>query len=462
MGKKVDVKMLHSLSDMQNVDYSESPVLDDIHNRLVKGRDTFAGIYELDVNAVSEISELDLEIKFYTEQLMKIANSFSEATGSIYLAASDSTQVASVVAERHEDLTNTIITVSEESGNVYKKIDSSQQSLTEIRKLSENTITMSEKMHNDMKQLTKIIDSMNEVIVSINAISSQTNLLSLNASIEAARAGEAGRGFAVVADEIRALADETKKLTDDMGSFVASVQTATEASSTSVENAIESLGEVNTRIKDVWALNEENQKHIAGITESISNLAAVSEEISSSMAEIESRANEIENSCEVLKNDAEAMKEIGNNCTKAVMPLESIEKGVDNILQKMGAMSVDAFYTLSKEELVRYIDGAIVAHKNWLVKLANIIENRVIVPIQIDGTKCKFGHFYYSIEFPSPELKEIWKEIGEKHKALHKMGEKAIAAVFADDIAKASQIHSEATELSKQLVSKLEYIRSAV
>ena len=58
--------------------------------------------------------------------------------------------------------------------------------------------------------------------------------------------------------------------------------------------------------------------------------------------------------------------------------------------------------------------------------------------------------------------KEIWKEIGEKHKALHKMGEKAIAAVFADDIAKASQIHSEATELSKQLVSKLEYIRSAV
>ena len=125
-----------------------------------------------------------------------------------------------------------------------------------------------------MDQLSNIIQSMNEVIGAIHNISSQTNLLSLNASIEAARSGEAGRGFAVVADEIRALADETKNLTDNMGQFVASIQSAAQASNASVDTAINSLSEVNEKIKEVWSLNEENQSHIAGITDSISNLAA--------------------------------------------------------------------------------------------------------------------------------------------------------------------------------------------
>ena len=160
MKKKIDVKMLNSLSKMESADYSLSPEVSDIHNRLIVGRDAFAEIYNLNVNAVAEISALDLEIKFYTEQLLQIAESVAEATKSIHGAAADSTEVAGIVAGRHEDLTSTIIKVSEESTNIYQKIDTSQQGLTAIRKLSENTIDISQKMHEDMNQLTEIINSM--------------------------------------------------------------------------------------------------------------------------------------------------------------------------------------------------------------------------------------------------------------------------------------------------------------
>lgn len=75
-----------------------------------------------------------------------------------------------------------------------------------------------------MNALFDVIARMNEVIAGIDAISMQTNLLALNASIEAARAGEAGKGFAVVADEIRGLAEQTQKLTGDMGNFVEGIR----------------------------------------------------------------------------------------------------------------------------------------------------------------------------------------------------------------------------------------------
>lgn len=458
-GKKIDQKLVHALSEMDDIEYKEAPDIENIHQRLKKGRDAFAKIYDLDVNVVAEISALDLEIKFYVKQLMEIAGNVADATKSIHSAATDSTEVAAIVAERHEDLTNTIINVSEQSNSVCEKIDSSQQSLTEIRKLSENTIEVSQKMQKDMNQLSDIINHMNEVIVAINAISSQTNLLSLNASIEAARAGEAGRGFAVVADEIRSLADETKSLTDNMGKFVASVQSAAEESVNSVAGAIVSLEEVNTKIKEVWSLNEENQSHIAGITESISNLAAVSEEISSSMNEIEARASEIEESCQVLKEDTGVLKEIGNNCSDAVQPIGEIEQRMDHILVQMGGMSGDVFYAFSNKELTEQIDAAIQAHKNWVKKLESIIENQSIIPFQVDGNKCKFGHFYNSLKPENPGMKKIWDAIGEKHRSLHKMGGQVISAMFDGDYGEAKSVYQDVVNLSQDLIKQLEFVK---
>lgn len=456
-GKKQDKGEFSSLSRLENIKYS-TPELESVYRRLLGGRSAFAEVYEMNVNAVAQISELDLDIRFYTEQLEKISGSISDATQGIHAAATDSTEVAGLVSSRHEDLTNTIITVSEESSNVYQKIETSQAELTEIRKLSQDTISISEKMHSDMDQLSQIINNMNEVISAINAISSQTNLLSLNASIEAARAGEAGRGFAVVADEIRALADETKKLTDDMGQFVSNVQSATVESVNSVESAITALEDVNTRIKDVWSLNEENQKHVAGITDSISNLAAVSEEISSSMNEIEARASEIEEACSSLHTHTNSLNEIGVNCIAAVKPLPKIEAGIDDALVKMGKMSFDPFYALTSEELRSYFENAIQAHKNWVAKLTSIVEEQNIVPFQLDGNKCKFGHFFNSFEPATPELKQICGEVDTMHKRLHSLGSEAVRALFDGNNERARSLCSQAQQLSEELIGRLETI----
>ena len=460
--KKADTSFLDSLSNLEPVNYASVPKMEGMYRRLLVGRDAFAGIYKLNVDAVSEISALDLEINYYTEKLLQISKNVADATKDIHMAASESADFSGRIAERHEDLTNTIISVSEESSNVYDKIDASQRNLTEIRKLSENTIEVSHKMQADMDQLSNIIQSMNEVIGAIHNISSQTNLLSLNASIEAARSGEAGRGFAVVADEIRALADETKNLTDNMGQFVASIQSAAQASNASVDTAINSLSEVNEKIKEVWSLNEENQSHIAGITDSISNLAAVSEEISSNMAEIQASASEIEDSCAALKDDAQGLEKIGVDCSLAIKPLAAIESQIDNVLAQMGKMTSDAFYALSKQELTSYMDNAIAAHKVWVDKLKNIIESRNIIPFQVDGTKCRFGHFYESVHPSTDQIKLIWNGLGEDHKKLHQLGARIINDMFDGNYDRAKQQYQEVVTISQKLIGELEKVKALI
>jgi methyl-accepting chemotaxis protein len=68
----------------------------------------------------------------------------------------------------------------------------------------------------------------NQIVEMIDAISAQTDMLALNAAIEASRAGERGKGFAVVANEVRNLAERTSSATKDIGTFMQSIQEATE------------------------------------------------------------------------------------------------------------------------------------------------------------------------------------------------------------------------------------------
>jgi len=459
--KKVDA--IGSLSKLAPIDYSSAGTeAENIYKRLMKGRNAFATVYGLNVDAVARISSLDMEIKFYIDELLRVANMVEESSKSIYEAAADAADVAEIISGRHEDLTNTILEVSEASSNVLEKIEVGQGELTTIRELSNDTINISEVMHHDMETLADVIGGMTKVIDEINAISSQTNLLSLNASIEAARAGEAGRGFAVVADEIRSLADETKNLTTNMGEFVERVRSASLKSVESVEKAIEALKSVNEKITDAWQINEENEKHVANITSSISNLAAVSEEISSSMMEIEARSSEIEESCKVLSEGATELNSVGNKSADALKPLEKIEIGVDDLLKKMGGMSVDPFYALSRDELIAYLDKAIDAHKVWINKLKEIVDSHSIVPFQIDGNKCHFGHFYNSIEPPIPELKAIWKKIGEDHRELHQLGSRIIKCLFDENDHEADNLFSSAKSKSTELIGLLEQVKGMV
>ncbi len=432
--------LVKAVSELKDADYSREPDLEAIYRRLADGRKQFAEILEKNIKAVMQISSLDLTMQHQTERIMDISNRVAKATETIFGTAGGSTN------NQHEELTHTIIRASEETAEVYKKIEISQNELTNIKELSAQAIEVSREMQSDLDYLFQIINRMNDVIEGISSISMQTNLLALNASIEAAKAGAAGKGFAVVAHEIRSLAEETQKLTDNMGDFVEGIKSASRKSVSSAAGTIEALGTMTKKIGNVWELNDENQRHVAKINESMSSISAVSEEISSSMAQMEDQ----------LRSSTDFMQSVGYDLRKATEPVVGIEKALDETVRQMGSMADDAFFHLESQEFAQYVKNAITAHRTWLSNLKKMTESHTIVPLQLDSTKCGFGHFYCAMTPKTPEMLPVWDGLGPKHERFHKFGAEVVEAIKRSDYAKAEQVYLDAERYSRELIADLQ------
>lgn len=455
--KKSD--LISSVAELKNVDYSKDPAIEGIYKRLIKGREQFEGVMSKDIEAVMQISSLDLALSQGTDRLLDVAGQIDHATMMIQQAAEDSSAVAAQVNCQHEDLTKTIVEAAEDTSEVHKKIESSQEELSNIYELSKKSIDGSKEMQKDMDTLLNVINHMNDVISGINAISSQTNLLALNASIEAARAGEAGRGFAVVAEEIRKLAEETQTMTANMGRFVNEIKDASHKSSESVTSTIHALGTVNEKLKSVWQINDENKQHISRVNDSISSLAAVSEEISSSMNEMETQSANIKQQCTGLNESIASLQTISAELKESTKPVIRIEKVLSEATKQMGNMTDDAFYRMEYKEFAGYMDRAINAHQAWLVNLKRMVDEQILVPLQLDAAKCGFGHFYYSMTPKTPEIREIWKQVEGKHKKFHEFGKAATDAIMNEDYTLANQKYREAENYSKELIAEFKKMK---
>lgn len=196
IGKKKKV-LMQAVSKLKAADYSAEPELNGIYERLSSGRKQFAELFEKNINAVMQISSLDLTMQYQTDKILDISQQVISATETIF------GNTMGQASSQHEELANTIVDVSGQTDEVYQKIETGQQELTTIKELSEQTIEASKEMQSNMDELFNIINHISSIISGIDNISMQTNLLALNASVEAARAGEAGKGFSVVANEIR-------------------------------------------------------------------------------------------------------------------------------------------------------------------------------------------------------------------------------------------------------------------
>ena len=439
------VVLMKAISELKDADYSREPELGGIYKRLSKGRKEFAEVFDKNIKAVMQISSLDLTMKYQNDKIVDISRRVARATETLF-GSSDGHSMTGHSNNVHEEMTHNIVEVSSAADNVFRKIEAAQEELTSIKELSEQTAQMSRSMQSDMDALQEVIGHLNDVIEGIETISLQTSLLALNASIEAARAGEAGRGFAVVAGEIPELAEKTQSLTQSMGEFVGNIKEASQKSVNSTKDTIGILDSMTGKINNVWTLNSENREEVSSVSGTISSIAAVSQEISSSMAEMENQ----------LRDSTEFMSNVSEDLIKAVKPVVDIEKTLDDTVKQMGSMTEDAFFHLENKEFSQYVSTAVTAHRSWLTNLQEMVRKQTILPLQLNSSKCGFGHFYYALTPQIPEILPIWNALGEKHRKFHQYGADVIQAIKNEQYGLAEQLCNEAQQYSTGLISDME------
>lgn len=221
-----------------------------------------------------------------TESLAAI----SEETNASYLQLQEQAKNVLRFAQRAKELSDIMET---RAGEGKDSIDIQSSNMLDIVKSVDS-------ISNDIKSLSDISKKIEEVVDSVTAIANQTNLLSLNASIEAAHAGEHGKGFAVVADEVRKLAEETKvsiknvgTLLDFINSGSATLKTAINNVSDSVQLGNISLNETESKFNNILETSKDNKEQSIMIENEISELEVVIGELSIAMEEVSTSADKL-------------------------------------------------------------------------------------------------------------------------------------------------------------------------
>ena len=247
-------------------------------------------IKESSVSMDNEISEVNNNANNISASMQQMAAGMQEVSATVEEISAGTDNIFKAMVN---------ITDKIEQGNeITSKI---QEKSVEYRTTTENgmntTNDMVVKIKDGLNQSienSRKVERIQELTEDILSISSQTNMLALNASIEAARAGEAGKGFAVVAQQIRSLAEDSRKVANNIQDISVIVIQSVEDLTGNSEKLIEYVDEsILADYKKFVEITNEYRQDATKVNEILEDFSENTNTLKNTIAEMNSGISDI-------------------------------------------------------------------------------------------------------------------------------------------------------------------------
>ena len=404
----------------------------------------------------SQISAFNVDVSHMAANLSDVTDKLADISQSNLAVVEKTTATMTQVMDNVGYTSDRLNKLSEESTILTEKNNESLQLLEEIQQLKEGVIHNTRQMNDEIMNLLNLVREIEGIVGSVQEIAAQTNLLALNASIEAARAGEQGRGFAVVANEVGSLAENTQNKLNTMKEFMKKVYEASNQGQKSTERAVESTQQMSGKIDIVFDAMGTNIDMLGKVTEDVTAINEYMHKIQMATEEVNIAMEQCGRGAEEITDMSAAVGELTENTMAITNTIEKIDDSLTLSTNQLYQGIKMGITMLTNEELIEKLRAIGEANRIWTDKLKRMEETMKIEPLQLDPTRCEFGHFCSAVTLRYPTLASSFEELKKIHIKYHEQGRHVINAIRKGDGREADVHCKEAIELSKAIMSILE------
>lgn len=279
-------------------------------------------VYDSSVQFVGEFTAMEGSIRHICEAMHSTFEQLGTVSDQIASGSQSVSAGASELAVAVADETRLIGEVHANLEDINKRVSQSAENAFDVKaraiKATDTVNGGNEKMQELLKIMKDISHYATEIVKmnsTIEDIALQTNILALNASVEAARAGTAGKGFAVVAEEVRTLASKSRDASNSTAALISQTVKTIEGGMASASATAEMLSEVvhetssiSNSVSEIADVSEEQKTMLAEIVAKLGEVETVIGTTSSTAQSAATANEELDGQVAVLKNNLERYK----------------------------------------------------------------------------------------------------------------------------------------------------------